>query len=72
MSKYHTTRKSKYNRTYLRKGEHSFVLISIFLTRVKYKGWTNDRIKKVLSEAKSKDYEYLYLVLKESLDKENI
>lgn len=48
------------------------MLISIFLTRVKYKGWTNDRIKKVLSEAKSKDYEYLYLVLKESLDKENI
>lgn len=72
MSKYHTTRKSKYNRTYLRKGEHSFVLISIFLTRVKYKGWTNGRIRKVLSEAKSRNYEHLYNVLKENLDKENI
>jgi hypothetical protein len=30
------------------------------------------KIKKVLKEAKSKDYEYLYFTLKMSLDKENI
>jgi hypothetical protein len=46
--------------------------MSIFLTRVKYEGWTDERIRSVLSEARSRDYEYLYLTLKMHLDKENI
>ncbi|KAB0626326.1 hypothetical protein F7P82_11650 [Acinetobacter guillouiae] len=72
MSKSSTKVKRKYNRTYLRKGDHAFILISIFLTRVKYQGWNDGQIKKVLKEATSKDYEYLYFTLKMSLDKENI
>ncbi|NUG70630.1 hypothetical protein HUN36_14635, partial [Acinetobacter bereziniae] len=54
--------------TYLRKGDHSLVLIASFLTHVKYLGWSDEQIKETLQDARSKDYEYLYETLKRAVE----
>jgi hypothetical protein len=60
--------KQKLKRTYLRKGDPSLVLISSFLTHVKYLGWSEEQIKDTLHDARSKDYEYLYITLKRAVE----
>ncbi|MFW1971463.1 hypothetical protein [Acinetobacter bereziniae] len=60
--------KQKLKRTYLRKGDHSLVLIASFLTHVKYLGWSDEQIKETLQDARSKDYEYLYETLKRAVE----
>jgi hypothetical protein len=60
--------KRKLKRTYLRNGDPSLVLISSFLTHVKYLGWSDERIKKTLHNAKSKNYQHLYFTLKSAVE----
>jgi hypothetical protein len=40
--------------------------------RVKCFGWSDERIEEILKEARSRDYDYLYLTLKKYLDKDCI
>jgi len=60
--------KRKLKRTYLRKGDPSLVLISSFITHVKYLGWSDEHIKKLLAEARSQNYSYLYATLKKAIE----
>ncbi|MFW1971455.1 hypothetical protein [Acinetobacter bereziniae] len=60
--------KRKLKRTYLRKGDPSLVLISSFITHVKYLGWSDERIKKILVDARSQNYNYLYSTLKRAIE----
>jgi hypothetical protein len=63
-----STEKRKLKRTYLRKGDPSLVLISSFITHVKYLGWSDERIKKILADARSQNYNYLYSTLKRAIE----
>ncbi|MFW1802322.1 hypothetical protein ACG9YX_20135 [Acinetobacter nematophilus] len=60
--------KRKLKRTYLRNGDPSLVLISSFLTHVKYLGWSDEKIKTTLQHAKSKNYRHLYSTLKKAVE----
>ena len=38
---------------------NAFAIMGVFQRQAKREGWTQDEIKQVLDEAKSKDYNYL-------------
>ncbi|NNP69891.1 hypothetical protein [Acinetobacter sp. Ac_5812] len=55
---------------YLRENDHPFVSISIFLNYVRRGNkWTDEEIKSVLKEARSKDKHHLYKTLMSNMDK---
>ena len=49
----------KVKNLYLRKGEHKFVLQSIFICRAKFQKWINEVIEKTIYEDKIRVYEIL-------------
>ncbi|OTM80400.1 hypothetical protein B9X95_18045 [Acinetobacter baumannii] len=49
----------KVKNLYLRKGEHKFILQSIFICRAKFQKWINEVIEKTLYEDKIRVYEIL-------------
>ncbi|MCU7696963.1 hypothetical protein OD757_06980 [Acinetobacter sp. AYS6] len=54
----------KVSKVYFRFGEHTFVLLAIFIFSAAKQNWTNEEIKKVVQEAKKADYKYLVKVLR--------
>lgn len=53
----------KNHRTYLRKGDHRFVLLAIFLTHAKKRQWNQNEINIVLNKAKGGNYDHFYNTL---------
>jgi len=49
---------------YLRQGEHEFFLLSLFIFNATTQKWNVNDIKKVVQEAKKKDYQYLITTLR--------
>lgn len=54
----------KLNKVYFRYGESEFVLLTIFVFSASKQNWKVEEIKKVVQEAKKKDYEHLFITLK--------
>jgi len=54
----------KVKKIYFRKGEHQFVLLSLFIFNATNQKWKDDEIKKVVQEAKKKDYKHLLNTLR--------
>ncbi|MCH4245931.1 hypothetical protein [Acinetobacter gerneri] len=56
-------------RPYLRKGDHSMVLIASFASYIKQnRDWDDLKLTSVISEASSKDKNHLYVTLQKYLD----
>lgn len=53
----------KLKQTYLRKGEHPMVLMSIFSCAAKKHSWTSEEIKMVMLEARKADYSHMLKTL---------
>lgn len=48
---------------YFRNGDDVFIVLAMFAFAAKKQNWNNEEIKKVLTEARMKDYEHMIKVL---------
>ncbi len=56
---------------YLRKNDHPFVSLATFVNYVRNnKNWSDEKIRSIVKEAKSKDRHHLYETLKSYMDKD--
>ena len=56
---------------YLRKNDHPFVTLATFINYVSNnKNWSDEKIRSIVKEAKSKDKHHLYETLKSYMDED--
>ena len=56
---------------YLRKNDHPFVSLATFVNYVRNnKNWSDEKIRSIVNEAKSKDKHHLYETLKSYMDED--
>lgn len=55
--------KKKLKNLYLRRGEHPFVLSTLFAFTARKQGWTVEEVNEVFVEARKYDYTYFYKTL---------
>ena len=56
---------------YLRKNDHPFVSLATFVNYVRNnKNWSDEKIRSIVNEAKSKDRNHFYETLKSYMDEE--